>query len=54
MRYERLDNARLAMSYARKFGSNLFVLPEHLCGMEPKAVLSMFAAIMTVGMAQKQ
>jgi len=53
MRTERIENARLAMSYARKFGSDLFVLPEHLCGMEPKAVLSMFAAIMTVGMTQK-
>lgn len=47
---ERLANARLAMSYVRKFGADLFVLPEHLCGMEPKAVLSMFAGIMTVGM----
>merc|ERR1712176_1484998 len=52
MRRERIDNARLAMSYARKFGSDLFVLPEHLCAMEPKAVLSMFAAVMTVGMSQ--
>merc|ERR1719273_2585791 len=49
-RKERIENARLAMSYVRKFGADLFVLPEHLCGMEPKAVLSMFAGIMTVGM----
>eukprot|EP00486_Rosalina_sp_Unknown_P012863 CAMPEP_0201578218 /NCGR_PEP_ID=MMETSP0190_2-20130828/24999_1 /ASSEMBLY_ACC=CAM_ASM_000263 /TAXON_ID=37353 /ORGANISM="Rosalina sp." /LENGTH=1479 /DNA_ID=CAMNT_0048011165 /DNA_START=92 /DNA_END=4531 /DNA_ORIENTATION=+ len=49
-RKERIDNARLAMSYCRKFGQELFVLPEHLTGMDAKAVLSMFAAIMTVGM----
>ena len=49
-RKERIDNARLAMSYCRKFGQELFVLPEHLTGMDSKAVLSMFAAIMTVGM----
>eukprot|EP01084_Bolivina_argentea_P012305 23056_1 len=49
-RNERIDNARLAMSYVRKFGGDLFVLPEHLCMMDAKAVLSMFAAIMTVGM----
>ena len=49
-RSERVDNARLAMSYARKFGAELFVLPEHLMGMDAKAVLSMFASIMTVGM----
>merc|ERR1712154_372938 len=49
-RKKRVENARLAMSYVRKFGADLFVLPEHLCGMEPKAVLSMFAGVMTVGM----
>jgi len=47
---ERIGNARLAMSYLRKFGADLFVLPEHLCAMDSKAVLSMFAGIMTVGM----
>jgi len=52
-REHRLDNARLAMSYARKFGAELFVLPEHLYGLDSKAVLSMFAAIMTIGMKDR-
>jgi len=52
-RKERIDNARLAMSYTRKFGADLFVLPEHLTAMDSKAVLSMFAGIMTVGMTDQ-
>ena len=46
---ERLDNARYAIANIRKLGGELFVMPEDLICMEPKAVLSVFAALMTIG-----
>lgn len=50
---QRLKNARYAMTLVRMFGGELFVLPEHLMMMDSKAVLSMFATIMTVAMVTK-
>jgi len=44
----RMANARYAISLVRMFGGDLFVLPEDLVVMEPKAVLSMYAALMTL------
>ena len=45
---KRLQNARYAMTLARREGAELFVLPEDLIVLEAKAVLSVFAALMTI------
>jgi plastin-1 len=45
---KRLMNARYAMTLARREGAELFILAEDLVAMEQKAVLSMFAALMTI------
>eukprot|EP01083_Nonionella_stella_P021799 60363_1 len=50
---ERLANARYAISVIRMYGGDVFVLPEDLVQMEPKAVLSVYAAIMTVDYERK-
>jgi len=50
---ERLANARYAVSLIRMLGGDIFVLPEDLVIMEPKAVLSVYAAIMTVDYERK-
>ena len=47
---KRLENARYAMSMTRRLGGELFVMPEDLVCKEAKAVLSVFAAIMTIDM----
>merc|ERR1719295_1223653 len=44
----RMANARYTISLVRMFGGDLFVLPEDLVVMEPKAVLSIYAALMTL------
>merc|ERR1711994_1031863 len=44
----RMANARYVISLVRMFGGDIFVLPEDLCIMEPKAVLSIYAALMTL------
>ena len=45
---ERMKNARYAVSLIRMHGGDVFVLPEDLVIMDQKAVLSVYAAIMTV------
>jgi len=45
---DRMANARYAISLVRMFGGDLFILPEDLVIMEPKAVLSVYAALMTL------
>merc|ERR1712087_317004 len=50
---ERMANARYTISLIRMFGGDVFVLPEDLVMMEPKAVLSVYAAIMTVDYERK-
>merc|ERR1719150_2203192 len=49
----RMANARYAVSIIRMYGGDVFVLPEDLVCMEPKAVLSTYAAIMTVDYERK-
>merc|ERR1712083_1178122 len=44
----RVENARYAISLVRMYGGDIFVLPEDLVIMEPKAVLSVYAALMTL------
>jgi len=44
----RLANARYTISLIRMFGGDIFVLPEDLVAMEPKAVMSVYAALMTI------
>jgi len=44
----RMANARYAISLVRMYGGDIFVLPEDLVIMEPKAVLSVYAALMTL------
>jgi len=51
---KRLSNAKYAMTLARREGAELFVLPEDLVVLEPKAVLSMMAALMTIHYQEKQ
>eukprot|EP00486_Rosalina_sp_Unknown_P003993 CAMPEP_0201572722 /NCGR_PEP_ID=MMETSP0190_2-20130828/16136_1 /ASSEMBLY_ACC=CAM_ASM_000263 /TAXON_ID=37353 /ORGANISM="Rosalina sp." /LENGTH=932 /DNA_ID=CAMNT_0047998835 /DNA_START=103 /DNA_END=2904 /DNA_ORIENTATION=- len=48
MMSERVANARYAISLIRMHGGDIFVLPEDLVIMDSKAVLSAYAAIMTV------
>mmetsp|Transcript_2129 Transcript_2129/g.3441 ORF Transcript_2129/g.3441 Transcript_2129/m.3441 type:complete len:934 (-) Transcript_2129:311-3112(-) len=45
---ERVDNARYVISLIRMHGGDVFILPEDLVIMDQKAVLSVYAAIMTV------
>eukprot|EP01084_Bolivina_argentea_P181239 313040_1 len=45
---ERCLNARYCISLIRRYGGDVFLLPEDLVIMEPKAVLSVYAAIMTI------
>jgi len=53
MMAERMANARYAISLIRMFGGDVFVLPEDLVSMEPKAVLAVYAAIMTIDYERK-
>eukprot|EP00485_Elphidium_margaritaceum_P004021 CAMPEP_0202688196 /NCGR_PEP_ID=MMETSP1385-20130828/3723_1 /ASSEMBLY_ACC=CAM_ASM_000861 /TAXON_ID=933848 /ORGANISM="Elphidium margaritaceum" /LENGTH=934 /DNA_ID=CAMNT_0049343105 /DNA_START=25 /DNA_END=2829 /DNA_ORIENTATION=+ len=48
MMTERMANARYAISLIRMHGGDVFILPEDLVTMDQKAVLSVYAAIMTV------
>ena len=48
----RMQNARYCMTLIRRFGGELFVIPHHLCIMDNKAILAVFAAIMTISMKQ--
>ncbi|ETO25984.1 hypothetical protein RFI_11152 [Reticulomyxa filosa] len=51
---KRLANAKYAMTLARREGAELFVLPEDLILLEPKAVLSVMASLMTIDFQQKK
>jgi plastin-1 len=50
---ERMDNGRYAIGLIRRHGGDIFILPEDLVIMEPKAVLSVFAALMTIDFQSK-
>ena len=43
---EKLDNAKLAISMARKIGARVYALPEDIVEVKPKMVMTVFACIM--------
>jgi plastin-1 len=45
---EKLDNARYAISVARKLGATIFLLPEDITEVKPKMILTFIASIMSV------
>merc|ERR1739838_1129247 len=47
---EKLDNAKYAVSMARKVGARLYALPEDLVEVKPKMVLTVFACLMGLGL----
>ena len=42
----RMDNARYAVSLARKVGARVFALPEDIVEVKPKMVMTVFATLM--------
>ncbi|XP_061426452.1 plastin-3-like isoform X1 [Lethenteron reissneri] len=47
---DRLDNAKYAISMARKIGARVYALPDDLVEVKPKMVMTMFACLMGRGM----
>uniref|UniRef100_A0A8C6V4Q7 Plastin 1 (I isoform) n=1 Tax=Neogobius melanostomus TaxID=47308 RepID=A0A8C6V4Q7_9GOBI len=47
---DKLDNAKYAVSLARKIGARVYALPDDLVEVNPKMVLTMFACLMGHGM----
>ncbi|XP_062907219.1 plastin-2-like [Mobula hypostoma] len=47
---EKLDNAKYAISMARKIGARVYALPEDLVEVKPKMVMTVFACLMGKGM----
>uniref|UniRef100_A0A3Q3W9F2 Plastin-3 n=1 Tax=Mola mola TaxID=94237 RepID=A0A3Q3W9F2_MOLML len=47
---DKLDNAKYAVSMARKIGAKVYALPEDLIEVNPKMVMTMFACLMGKGM----
>lgn len=47
---DKLDNAKYAISMARKIGARVYALPEDLVEVNPKMVLTVFACLMGRGM----
>jgi len=45
---DRLQNARYAISVARKLGATLFLLPEDIVEVKPKMILTFLASIMSL------
>jgi len=45
---QKLDNARYAISVARKMGATIFLLPEDITEVKPKMILTFIASIMSV------
>jgi len=45
---EKLDNARYAISVARKLGATIFLLPEDITEVKPKMILTFLASIMAL------
>lgn len=43
---ERLDNAKLAVSMARKIGARVYALPEDIVEVKSKMVMTVFACLM--------
>ena len=42
----KMDNARYAVSIARKIGARVFALPEDIVEVKPKMVMTIFATLM--------
>ena len=47
---EKLNNAKYAISMARKIGARVYALPEDLVEVNPKMVMTVFACLMGIGM----
>ncbi|MCI4378014.1 hypothetical protein PGIGA_G00210070 [Pangasianodon gigas] len=47
---EKLNNAKYAISMARKIGARVYALPEDLVEVKPKMVMTVFACLMARGM----
>uniref|UniRef100_A0A8C9W2I7 Lymphocyte cytosolic protein 1 (L-plastin) n=1 Tax=Scleropages formosus TaxID=113540 RepID=A0A8C9W2I7_SCLFO len=47
---EKLNNAKYAISMARKIGTRVYALPEDLVEVKPKMVMTVFACLMARGM----
>jgi len=45
---QKLDNARYAISIARKLGATIFLLPEDITEVKPKMILTFIASIMSI------
>lgn len=45
---QKLDNARYAISVARKLGATIFLLPEDITEVKPKMILTFIASIMSI------
>ncbi|XP_070960393.1 plastin-3-like [Oncorhynchus clarkii lewisi] len=50
---DRLDNAKYAVSMARKIGARVYALPEDLVEVKPKMVMTVFACLMGRGMKRE-
>jgi len=44
----RLDNARYAISVARKLGATIFLLPEDITEVKPKMIMTFIASILAL------
>lgn len=45
---EKLDNAKYAISMARKIGAGVYALPEDIIEVKPKMIMTIFACLMTL------
>jgi len=51
---ERLDNAKYAISMARKIGARVYALPEDIIEVKSKMVMTIFACLMIKDFQPKQ
>jgi plastin-3 len=51
---EKIDNAKYAISLARKVGARVYALPEDIVEVKPKMVMTVFACLMTLDYQPKQ
>lgn len=47
---DKMDNAKYAVSLARKIGARVYALPDDLVEVNPKMVLTLFACLMGHGL----
>lgn len=53
MSQEKQENAKYALSVARKIGATTYALPDDLVEVKPKMVLTVFACLMATSLALK-